>query len=220
MSALMQTYARLPVTFSHGEGVYLYDTDGRRYLDGISGIAVNGLGHGHPAVTAAIREQADKLVHTSNLYRIEAQEQLAEALIEYDLLLQSAPASDPRLLQTLRRTEVIRERIWQERQSLASSDNAEGGLGADYPSLIAEYESLLVDRQIAEETYAAALQALDIARNNAQRQSRYLATYIQPTLSEDSEYPRFVVVIGLSALFLVLFWSIAVLIFYSVRDRG
>jgi acetylornithine aminotransferase len=80
MSALMQTYARLPVTFSHGEGVYLYDTDGRRYLDGISGIAVNGLGHGHPAVTAAIREQADKLVHTSNLYRIEAQEQLASAL--------------------------------------------------------------------------------------------------------------------------------------------
>jgi len=80
MSALMQTYARLPVTFSHGEGVYLYDTDGRRYLDGISGIGVNGLGHAHPAVTAAIREQADKLVHTSNLYRIEVQEQLAEAL--------------------------------------------------------------------------------------------------------------------------------------------
>jgi acetylornithine/N-succinyldiaminopimelate aminotransferase len=80
MSALMQTYARLPVTFSHGEGVYLYDTEGRRYLDGIAGIAVNGLGHAHPAVTAAIREQADKLVHTSNLYRIEAQEQLATAL--------------------------------------------------------------------------------------------------------------------------------------------
>ena len=59
MSALMQTYARLPVTFSHGEGVYLYDTEGRRYLDGISGIAVNGLGHAHPAVTNAIREQAE-----------------------------------------------------------------------------------------------------------------------------------------------------------------
>ena len=82
MSALMQTYARLPVTFSHGEGVYLYDTEGRRYLDGLSGIGVNGLGHAHPAVTAAIREQADKLVHTSNLYRIEIQEQLAEALTQ------------------------------------------------------------------------------------------------------------------------------------------
>jgi len=82
MSALMQTYARLPVTFSHGEGVYLYDTEGRRYLDGIAGIAVNGLGHAHPAVTAAIRAQADKLVHSSNLYRIEAQEQLGAALVE------------------------------------------------------------------------------------------------------------------------------------------
>jgi acetylornithine aminotransferase len=82
MTALMQTYARLPVTFSHGEGVYLYDTEGRRYLDGLCGIGVNGLGHAHPAVTAAIREQADKLVHTSNLYRIEAQEQLAEALTQ------------------------------------------------------------------------------------------------------------------------------------------
>ncbi len=80
MSALMQTYARLPVTFSHGKGVYLYDSEGRRYLDGISGIGVNGLGHAHPAVTRAIREQADKLVHTSNLYRIEAQERLAEKL--------------------------------------------------------------------------------------------------------------------------------------------
>jgi len=82
MSALMQTYARLPVTFSHGEGVYLYDTEGRRYLDGISGIAVNGLGHAHPAVTAAIREQADKLVHSSNLYRIEAQEHFAAVLTQ------------------------------------------------------------------------------------------------------------------------------------------
>jgi acetylornithine/N-succinyldiaminopimelate aminotransferase len=82
MSALMQTYARLPVTFSHGAGVYLYDTEGRRYLDGISGIAVNGLGHAHPTVTAAIRGQADKLVHSSNLYRIEAQEQLGTALTQ------------------------------------------------------------------------------------------------------------------------------------------
>jgi len=80
MSALMQTYARLPVTFSHGEGVYLYDTDGKRYLDAIAGIAVNGLGHAHPAVTAAIEAQAGKLIHTSNLYRIEPQEQLAEVL--------------------------------------------------------------------------------------------------------------------------------------------
>ena len=82
MSALMPTYARLPVTFSHGEGVYLFDTEGRRYLDGLSGIAVNGLGHAHPAVTQTIRDQADKLVHASNLYGIAPQEQLAERLVE------------------------------------------------------------------------------------------------------------------------------------------
>jgi len=80
MSALMPTYARLPVTFTHGEGVYLYDSEGKRYLDGIAGIGVNSLGHAHPAVTKAICEQAAKLIHTSNLYHIEAQEQLAEKL--------------------------------------------------------------------------------------------------------------------------------------------
>ena len=80
MSALMQTYTRLPVTFSHGEGVYLYDSDGNRYFDAIAGIAVSGLGHAHPAVLAAIQAQAGKLIHTSNLYRIESQEQLADAL--------------------------------------------------------------------------------------------------------------------------------------------
>ncbi|WP_290742154.1 aspartate aminotransferase family protein [Haliea sp.] len=80
MSALMQTYARLPVTFSHGEGVYLVDTDGRRYLDALSGISVTNLGHAHPAVTEAVQRQAGRLLHTSNLYRIAAQEALADAL--------------------------------------------------------------------------------------------------------------------------------------------
>ncbi len=82
MSALMPTYSRLPVSFTRGEGVYLYDTEGRRYLDGIAGIGVNCLGHGHPAVTEAIAGQAEKLIHTSNLYHIETQEALAEALAE------------------------------------------------------------------------------------------------------------------------------------------
>jgi acetylornithine/N-succinyldiaminopimelate aminotransferase len=80
MSALMETYARLPITFSHGEGVYLVDTDGRRYLDAIAGIGVNALGHAHPAVTTAITEQAGKLIHTSNLYHVATQEKLAERL--------------------------------------------------------------------------------------------------------------------------------------------
>ena len=80
MPALMPTYSRLPVTFSHGEGCYLVDTQGKRYLDGLCGISVTNLGHAHPAVTKAIQEQAASLLHTSNLYHIAAQEKLAETL--------------------------------------------------------------------------------------------------------------------------------------------
>lgn len=82
LPAIMDTYGRLPVSFSHGKGVYLYDSDNNEYLDAISGIGVNALGHAHPAVTRAIKEQADQLIHTSNLYGIERQQQLAEALCQ------------------------------------------------------------------------------------------------------------------------------------------
>jgi acetylornithine/N-succinyldiaminopimelate aminotransferase len=82
MATLMPTYARLPVTFTHGEGVYLYDSNGERYLDAIAGIGVNCLGHAHPAVTKTITAQAGKLIHTSNLYHIETQELLADRLTE------------------------------------------------------------------------------------------------------------------------------------------
>lgn len=79
--SIMPTYARLPVTFTHGEGAWLWDTDGKKYLDALSGIAVAGLGHAHPAVSAAICDQASKLIHTSNLYHIEQQQALADRLI-------------------------------------------------------------------------------------------------------------------------------------------
>ena len=67
MSHLMNTYARLPVAFSHGEGAWLWDTEGKRYLDGLAGIAVNTLGHAHPRFTAALNEQIGKLIHCSNV---------------------------------------------------------------------------------------------------------------------------------------------------------
>lgn len=80
MSPVMPTYARYPVAFERGEGIWLYDTEGRRYMDALTGIAVTGLGHAHPAVTKAICEQAGKLLHTSNLYEIEHQQELGEKL--------------------------------------------------------------------------------------------------------------------------------------------
>ena len=79
---LMSTYARLPVEFERGEGIWLWDTEGRQYLDALSGIAVCGLGHAHPEVTRAIAEQAGRLVHTSNLYGIPHQNRLADRLCD------------------------------------------------------------------------------------------------------------------------------------------
>jgi acetylornithine/N-succinyldiaminopimelate aminotransferase len=81
ISALMSSYQRLPVAFVRGEGVWLWDTEGRRYLDAVGGIAVCALGHAHPVVAQAVAEQAAVLVHTSNLYRIPSQERLAERLV-------------------------------------------------------------------------------------------------------------------------------------------
>lgn len=80
MPHLMNTYARLPVAFSHGEGNRIYDTDGKCYLDALSGIAVNTLGHNHPKLVNAIASQAARVLHTSNLYRIPLQEELADRL--------------------------------------------------------------------------------------------------------------------------------------------
>ncbi|MGE0081759.1 MAG: acetylornithine transaminase [Thiohalomonadaceae bacterium] len=79
-NALMTTYASLPVAFERGEGAWLWDETGRKYLDALSGVAVCNLGHAHPAVTRAICEQAGRLVHTSNIYQIRHQLTLAERL--------------------------------------------------------------------------------------------------------------------------------------------
>ncbi len=80
-SHIMPTYGRLPLTFDRGDGAWLWDTNNNRYLDALSGIAVSNLGHAHPAVHHAICEQSKKLLHTSNLYGIAAQEKLADQLI-------------------------------------------------------------------------------------------------------------------------------------------
>lgn len=77
---LMNTYGRQPVTFVKGEGAWLWDERGNKYLDALAGVAVNGLGHGHPRLVKAISEQVARLIHVSNLYRIKEQAQLADKL--------------------------------------------------------------------------------------------------------------------------------------------
>ncbi|MGN6831222.1 aspartate aminotransferase family protein [Paucibacter sp. M5-1] len=79
---VMQTYGRLPVALSHGQGCWVWDVNGRRYLDGLGGIAVNTLGHAHPKLVPALQEQVAKLIHTSNYYHVPLQEQLAAKLCE------------------------------------------------------------------------------------------------------------------------------------------
>jgi acetylornithine aminotransferase len=78
----MNTYARQNITFTHGEGVWLWDVNGKRYLDALSGIAVNTLGHAHPRFTAALSAQIGKLIHTSNLYQVREQELIADKLCD------------------------------------------------------------------------------------------------------------------------------------------
>lgn len=148
------------------------------------------------------------------------QQQLAEALIEYDLLLTTSSKSDPRVTKAKQRIDVIRERITIERQTFTSANTETGAVGEDYPTLISEFESLTVDLEYAQEAYHAALTAREVARDDVARQSRYLATYIKPTLAQSSEYPERYILSALAGLFLLLIWSILALIYYSIRDRS
>lgn len=147
------------------------------------------------------------------------QQQLAEALVEYDLLsMQINDINDPRLRQMQRRIEVVRNRISEERRLFTQQDVTVDD--TDYPRLIAQYESLLVDQSFAEVTYQAALTAFDAARSNASRQTLYLANFIQPSLAQRAQYPQTLFIVALTAAFMALIWSVTALIFYSLRDRG
>ena len=79
---VMKTYGRLPIALSHGSGCFVWDTEGKRYLDGLGGIAVNTLGHAHPRLVPALQDQIGKIIHSSNYYLVPLQEQLAAKLCE------------------------------------------------------------------------------------------------------------------------------------------
>ncbi|MDB5912863.1 MAG: hypothetical protein JWP22_1538 [Ramlibacter sp.] len=78
----MNTYGRLPIALDHGQGVYVWDTNGKRYLDGLAGIAVNTLGHNHPKLVPALQDQLAKIIHSSNYYHVPNQEKLAAKLVQ------------------------------------------------------------------------------------------------------------------------------------------
>ena len=146
------------------------------------------------------------------------QVQLAAALIEFDLLAESTRDGDPRLEQAKRRISVIEDRIRDERRKFSAEGAGPGG--DTYAETISEFERLSVDREFAETAYAASQAAYDAARAEANRQSRYLAAYIEPTLAERPEFPQRLLMFAIVALFSFLIWAITSLIYYALRDRG
>ncbi|WP_246133148.1 sugar transporter [Paracoccus aurantiacus] len=143
------------------------------------------------------------------------QQQLAEALINRGILDTNAREADPRIEQADVRIRVIREQIEQERQKFGGQATD----GEQLSSVVGEYERLAVDREFAETTYTAALAAYDLAQAQAQQKSRYLAAYVKPTLAQTAEYPQRLKIFLITASFLLLIWTIGVLIYYSVRNR-
>lgn len=144
------------------------------------------------------------------------QAQLAEALIELDLLRDTTSReNDPRVTQAERRIAVIQNRIDAERAVLGA--NGSGRIA--FADLVGQYERLVVDQEFAQQAYTTALAAFDGARNEARRQSRYLAAHVRPTLAEASEYPNRPMQLAVLTLFAFMIWTVIVLVAYSLRDR-
>lgn len=140
---------------------------------------------------------------------------LSEAMVDYNLLSETLSEGDPRLVQLQQRIDVIRYSIDEEKQKFSTGDTG----GRNFSSLMGEYEGLMVDREFAEQAYVSALATFDIAQIEAQRKSRYLAAYLQPTIAESSEYPNKPIIILVISSFLVFLWGVFVMVYYAIRDR-
>lgn len=143
------------------------------------------------------------------------QSQLAQTLIEFDLLEGTVTDTDPRIVQVIRRLDVIERRIAAERQKLGGT----GEEGGAFANLLGDYERLVVDREFAERSYVSALATYDASLAESRRKTRYLAAYMEPTLAQTPEYPKRLTLLSLISLFLLLIWSVLVLLAISVRDR-
>ncbi|HEY0276548.1 MAG TPA: sugar transporter, partial [Paenirhodobacter sp.] len=145
------------------------------------------------------------------------QSQLASALIEKETILPQTPGTnDPRLTVVDRKIEAIRNQIAEERARVREPEGDNQALS----TVIGQYEGLLVDLEFARTAYTAAMAALEQARAEARRQSRYVAVHIDPTLAQDSLYPRRGMLSGLIFLGLFAAWAVMALIYYNIRDRG
>ena len=144
--------------------------------------------------------------------------QMAEARIELQLLREGASDSDPRVQQGERKIVAIQDLIDQERGRFGYA-GAEDGAEDAFSQLLEEYQALNLELEFSEKTYLSAQVTRDAALAEAQRKSRYLASYIEPTLAETPEYPRRAMLLALLGFFLFMTWSVLVMIYYSLRDR-
>lgn len=165
--------------------------------------------------TQIVDPTADVQSQTGLLAKL--QEQLAEALIDLDLMVPNMREGDLRLEQARARVTVTEARIAAERQKLGLGDGAGGG--AVFATLVGEYEGLSSDQEFAEESYRAARAAHDAALAEARRQGRYLAAHIAPTHAESARFPQRFTLLATLAGFLLLAWAMAALVYYSLRDR-
>lgn len=162
--------------------------------------------------------------------------QLADAIIQQNILLQTAQESDPRVVQLRNRIPVIQKLIEGERRKFGlGSDSSSSPVpsqdgtseidtgsvpdGEDYSTIVGEFERLTVDVEYARQSYLAAQAGLDAAQAEAQRKSRYLATYAPPALPSSPRYPERLQLSLMTGGMLLLIWTIGVLIYYSLRDR-
>jgi capsular polysaccharide transport system permease protein len=145
------------------------------------------------------------------------QSQLAEALIDSDMLAASTQNANARGTQAATRIKVIEDRIAAERAKLGLGTN--GATSEVFATMVGEYERLTVDREFAETAYRAAQMAYEAAQVDARRQTLYLAAHIAPTLAETAQFPQRQMILGTVVMFLFLSWSIAAMVYYSVRDR-
>ena len=143
-------------------------------------------------------------------------QQLATAQIELDMLTGTVPAADPRLAQLTKRLDVIRNRIAEEQSKVGAGADSDG---PGFAKLMADFENLKVELDFAQRAYLSALAAYDQALTDAQHKTRYLVTYVAPTLAEASTAPNRPLSAALAALIGFLLWSVSVLTYYALRDR-
>lgn len=143
-------------------------------------------------------------------------QQLAGAQIELDMIAGTVPEKDPRIALLNRRIEVIRNRISEEQSKVgAAADSTSPG----FANLMADFERLKVDQDFAQQAYLSALAAHDQALTDAQHKTRYLSTYVAPTLAESSTAPNRPMTAFLVALIAFILWAVSVLVYYALRDR-